>query len=58
MMVNININSLKMASSRGQNYKNSEVKTRINERLDNVVIDSGKLAQSITKSSRSREVNE
>ena len=44
-------------ATKGQNYRNSEVKGRINERLENVVIDSGKLAQAITKSSRSREVN-
>ena len=43
-------------SSKSQIYKNSEVKGRINERLENVLNDSGKLAQAINKSSRSREV--
>jgi len=43
-------------SSKSQIYKNSEVKGRINEKLENVLIDSGKLAQAVTKSSRSREV--
>ena len=43
-------------SSKTQFYKNTEVKGRINERIENVLIDSGKLSQSITKNSRSREV--
>ena len=43
-------------ASKGTNYKNSEVKTRINERLDSIVIESGKLSQAINKSSKSREV--
>ncbi|XP_066922017.1 uncharacterized protein [Clytia hemisphaerica] len=43
-------------SARNQHYKNSEVKGRVNERIESVLLDSGKLAQAITKSSRSREI--
>ena len=43
-------------STKTQSYKNTEVKGRINERIENVLIESGKLSQSLTKNSRSREV--
>lgn len=44
-------------ASKNTNYKNSEVKARINERLETVVIESGKLSQAVNKSSKSREVS-
>ena len=37
-------------------YKNTEIKNRISEKLEIGVLESGKLAQGITKSSRTREV--
>ena len=43
-------------SSKTQSYKNTEVKGRVNERIENVLIDSGKLSQSLTKNSKTREV--
>ncbi|XP_004208928.1 uncharacterized protein LOC101235063 [Hydra vulgaris] len=37
-------------------YKNVEVKVKINERLTAALVDSGKLSQAVTKSSKTREV--
>ena len=37
-------------------YKNSEVKGKVNEKLDGAMYDAFKLCQAITKNSRTREV--
>ena len=37
-------------------YKNSEVKGKVNEKLDDAMYDALKLCQVITKNSRTREV--
>ena len=37
-------------------YKNSEVKGKVNEKLDDAMYDALKLCQAITKNSRTREV--
>ena len=37
-------------------YKNSEVKGKVNEKLDGAMYDTLKLCQAITKNSRTREV--
>ena len=37
-------------------YKNSEVKGKVNEKLDGAMYDAFKLCQAVTKNSRTREV--